>query len=157
MDLLIAAIIIAGLPGSALWAIGLLVGVNHAVRRRVPDRNGARGAQRLMRGGSIATDSDAALAAAANALDLAVERGVLAVGGIVRVVQIFLRRHLIDTRLAVADRRRPWPLLVRGIAERLPVWAIAAGLGNQYPVSSSQISFASCFSRLRECDYGSGG
>ena len=28
MDLLIAAIIIAGLPGSALWAIGLLVGVN---------------------------------------------------------------------------------------------------------------------------------
>jgi uncharacterized membrane protein HdeD (DUF308 family) len=28
MDLLIAAIIIAGLPGSALWAIGLLVGIN---------------------------------------------------------------------------------------------------------------------------------
>ena len=28
MDLLIAAIIITGLPGSALWAIGLLVGVN---------------------------------------------------------------------------------------------------------------------------------
>ena len=28
MDILIAAIIIAGLPGSALWAIGLLVGVN---------------------------------------------------------------------------------------------------------------------------------
>jgi uncharacterized membrane protein HdeD (DUF308 family) len=28
MDLLIAAIIIAGLPGSAEWAIGLLVGIN---------------------------------------------------------------------------------------------------------------------------------
>lgn len=28
MDLLIAAIIIIGLPGSALWAIGLLVGIN---------------------------------------------------------------------------------------------------------------------------------
>jgi uncharacterized membrane protein HdeD (DUF308 family) len=28
MDILIAAIIIAGLPGSALWALGLLVGVN---------------------------------------------------------------------------------------------------------------------------------
>jgi uncharacterized membrane protein HdeD (DUF308 family) len=28
MDFLIAAIIIAGLPGSALWAIGLLVGIN---------------------------------------------------------------------------------------------------------------------------------
>src|SRR4051794_38846145 len=28
MDLLIAAIIIAGLPGSAAWAIGLLVGIN---------------------------------------------------------------------------------------------------------------------------------
>ena len=28
MDLLIAFIIIAGLPGSALWAIGLLVGIN---------------------------------------------------------------------------------------------------------------------------------
>jgi uncharacterized membrane protein HdeD (DUF308 family) len=28
MDLLIAAIIISGLPGSALWAVGLLVGIN---------------------------------------------------------------------------------------------------------------------------------
>jgi uncharacterized membrane protein HdeD (DUF308 family) len=28
MDFLIAAIIIAGLPGSALWALGLLVGIN---------------------------------------------------------------------------------------------------------------------------------
>jgi uncharacterized membrane protein HdeD (DUF308 family) len=28
MDVLIAAIIIAGLPGSALWAVGLLVGIN---------------------------------------------------------------------------------------------------------------------------------
>ena len=28
MDILIAAVIIAGLPGSALWALGLLVGIN---------------------------------------------------------------------------------------------------------------------------------
>jgi len=28
MDLMIAAIIVAGLPGSALWAVGLLVGIN---------------------------------------------------------------------------------------------------------------------------------
>lgn len=28
MDILIAAIIIAGLPGSAVWAVGLLVGIN---------------------------------------------------------------------------------------------------------------------------------
>src|ERR1700742_3015018 len=28
MDIIIAAIIIAGLPGSALWAVGLLVGIN---------------------------------------------------------------------------------------------------------------------------------
>ena len=28
MDIAIAGIIISGLPGSALWAIGLLVGIN---------------------------------------------------------------------------------------------------------------------------------
>jgi len=28
MDLLISSLIIAGLPGSAAWAIGLLVGIN---------------------------------------------------------------------------------------------------------------------------------
>ena len=28
MDIIVAAIIVAGLPGSALWAIGLLVGIN---------------------------------------------------------------------------------------------------------------------------------
>ena len=28
MDLLIAAVIITGLPASALWAVGLLVGIN---------------------------------------------------------------------------------------------------------------------------------
>ncbi len=28
MDILIAFLIISGLPGSALWAIGLLVGIN---------------------------------------------------------------------------------------------------------------------------------
>src|ERR1700694_6066141 len=33
MDLLIAALIITGLPGSALWAVGLLVGINLLVGR----------------------------------------------------------------------------------------------------------------------------
>ena len=28
MDILVAAVIIAGLPGSALWAVGLLAGIN---------------------------------------------------------------------------------------------------------------------------------
>jgi uncharacterized membrane protein HdeD (DUF308 family) len=28
MDIVVALIIVAGLPGSALWAIGLLVGIN---------------------------------------------------------------------------------------------------------------------------------
>jgi uncharacterized membrane protein HdeD (DUF308 family) len=28
MDILIAGVILSGLPGSALWAIGLLVGIN---------------------------------------------------------------------------------------------------------------------------------
>jgi uncharacterized membrane protein HdeD (DUF308 family) len=28
MDIIVAGIIVAGLPGSALWAIGLLVGIN---------------------------------------------------------------------------------------------------------------------------------
>jgi uncharacterized membrane protein HdeD (DUF308 family) len=28
MDILIAAVIISGLPGTALWAVGLLVGIN---------------------------------------------------------------------------------------------------------------------------------
>jgi uncharacterized membrane protein HdeD (DUF308 family) len=28
MDIIVAGVIIAGLPGSALWAIGLLVGLN---------------------------------------------------------------------------------------------------------------------------------
>src|SRR5258708_32982341 len=43
-------------------------------------------------------------AAATNALDLAVEGGVFLVGRIVRIAQVFLRRHLIGARLAVADR-----------------------------------------------------
>ena len=48
MDILIAGIIIAGLPGSALWAVGLLVGINLSVRRRLADRNGARRAPKLI-------------------------------------------------------------------------------------------------------------
>jgi uncharacterized membrane protein HdeD (DUF308 family) len=28
LDILVAAVVIAGLPGSAAWAIGLLVGIN---------------------------------------------------------------------------------------------------------------------------------
>ena len=49
MDILIAFLIIAGLPGSAEWAIGLLVGINHVVRRRHADRHGVGGAQQLSR------------------------------------------------------------------------------------------------------------
>src|SRR6266702_2233928 len=44
------------------------------------------------------------LAAAADALDLAIKRRVFLVGGIARNAQILLRRHLIGARLAVADR-----------------------------------------------------
>ncbi len=46
MDIIIAGVIIAGLPGSAVWAIGLLVGHQPVVWRRRPDRDGAGGAQR---------------------------------------------------------------------------------------------------------------
>src|ERR1700736_6056101 len=55
-------------------------------------------------------DASGVLAAAANALDLCIERGVLAVDGIVRIAQVLLRRHLIGARLAVADRRLARPL-----------------------------------------------
>ena len=48
MDLAIAFIIVAGLPGSAEWAIGLLVGINLVARRRVDGRHGARCAQGLI-------------------------------------------------------------------------------------------------------------
>src|SRR6266851_4815974 len=44
------------------------------------------------------------LATAANAVDHAVERCVLAIDWIVRIHQVFLRWHLIGARLAVADR-----------------------------------------------------
>src|SRR6266481_8045762 len=44
------------------------------------------------------------LATAANALDHAVERHVLAIDRIVRIHQVFLRGHLIGARLAAADR-----------------------------------------------------
>src|SRR5216684_8269048 len=44
------------------------------------------------------------LATAANAVDHAVERCVLAIDWIVRIHQVFLRGHLIGARLAVADR-----------------------------------------------------
>jgi uncharacterized membrane protein HdeD (DUF308 family) len=53
LDILIAAMIIAGLPGSAGWAIGLLVGINLGVRRRFPDRHGAGRAQGLIRAGYL--------------------------------------------------------------------------------------------------------
>ena len=49
MDILIAAIIIAGLPGSALLGHRAAGRGQYAVRRRDPDRSGARGPQRLMR------------------------------------------------------------------------------------------------------------
>ena len=43
-------------------------------------------------------------ATAADALDLAVERGILAIGGIVRIAEVFLGGRLIGARLAVTDR-----------------------------------------------------
>src|SRR6202162_5359821 len=54
------------------------------------------------------------LATAANAFDHAVKRRVLAIDWIVRIShQVFLRGHLISTRLAVADRCLRQQLLVR--------------------------------------------
>ena len=47
MDILIAFLIIAGLPGTAEWAIGLLVGINLRARRGLADRHGAGRAQGL--------------------------------------------------------------------------------------------------------------
>ena len=44
-----------------------------------------------------------ALATAADAFDLAVERGVFLVQRIIRIAQVFLRWHLIGARLTVAD------------------------------------------------------
>src|SRR5258708_37378659 len=53
-------------------------------------------------------------ATAANAFDHAVKRRVLAIDWIVRIShQVFLRGHLISTRLAVADRCLRQQLLVR--------------------------------------------
>src|SRR3954452_15362427 len=56
----------------------------------------------MTRGASVFAPP-AHLAAAADAPDLFVERGVFLVGLAVRVAQVFLRRHLIRARLAVAD------------------------------------------------------
>ena len=53
------------------------------------------------------------LATAANAFDHAVERRVLLVDWIVRMSQIFLRGHLVSTRLAVPNRCLRKHLLVR--------------------------------------------
>src|SRR6266478_3703604 len=53
------------------------------------------------------------LATAANAVDHAVERRVLLVDWIVRIRQIFLRGHLVSTRLAVPHRRLRKHFLVR--------------------------------------------
>src|SRR5947207_6041822 len=50
-----------------------------------------------------------ALAAAADALDLAVERRVFLAQRVVRVVQILLAGHVADARLAMTDRRLDHP------------------------------------------------
>src|SRR5712671_4499489 len=55
-------------------------------------------------GKPVSTFPDHALAAAADALDLAVQRRSLAVDRIVRITQVFLRRHVTRARLPVADR-----------------------------------------------------
>ena len=46
VDLILAAIILAGLPGTAAWALGLLVGINMLFGGTVDDRDGAACAQR---------------------------------------------------------------------------------------------------------------
>ncbi len=43
MDLVLAAIIITGLPGTLAWALGLLVGIDLPLRRRLADRDRDRG------------------------------------------------------------------------------------------------------------------
>ena len=47
LDLVISGMIITGLPGSAEWAIGLLVGINLVFGGATPDRHGRRGPQHL--------------------------------------------------------------------------------------------------------------
>ena len=55
------------------------------------------------------SDSRMRLAAAADALDFAVEGGVFLAQGIVRIAQVFLAGHIADARLAMADRRLDHP------------------------------------------------
>src|SRR5258708_1513788 len=51
--------------------------------------------QALPDGVDLASTRPGRSAAAADALDLAVERGVLAVDGVVRIAEVFLRRHVL--------------------------------------------------------------
>ena len=44
IDLILAGIIFAGLPGTAAWALGLLVGINMLFGGAAHDRHGAGGA-----------------------------------------------------------------------------------------------------------------
>jgi hypothetical protein len=44
------------------------------------------------------------LATPADALDLAIERGVFLIHGIIGIAEVFFRRHLVGARLSVADR-----------------------------------------------------
>jgi uncharacterized membrane protein HdeD (DUF308 family) len=103
MDLLIAAIIITGLPGSALWAIGLLVGINllfggaTLIGVALAARNASAGTFANVR-------IKGPLAAAANTLDLAVELCVLFSLGFRSGGIILALRHLVGPRLAVTDR-----------------------------------------------------
>ena len=48
VDLVLAAMIFAGLPGTAAWALGLLRRHQHDLRRLGADRHGAARAQRMI-------------------------------------------------------------------------------------------------------------
>src|ERR1700716_2952946 len=71
------------------------------------------------------------LATAANAVDHAVERRVLLVDWIVRIHQIFLRGHLVNTRLAVPHGGLRKHLLVRVLRRRCGWISRASRLRNR--------------------------
>src|SRR5690349_12326975 len=101
-----------------------IVGWNQSpVWRSVSYRNGAGRSQRLIlpvrcrpfprpSQARYGQQRAAELAAAADAFDLLVERGILAVGGAVWIAQVLLSRHLVGTRLSVTNWRRPRALFV---------------------------------------------
>ena len=90
LDLLVAAAIVTGLPGSAAWAIGLLVGINLVF-----------GGTSLI-GMALAARKGSQSAAPANALDLSVKRLVFGR----HIVCVLLASNISRGRLAMTDRSR---------------------------------------------------